>query len=1226
MSDAVSPTLKRLNIKQANVFSLETAVIQNELSGVSQLNRTSKTIYFPNEQGELIAYMVSEKSILSPELAAKYPAIKSYSGYSLRDNRNKIRFSLSHNGIEAMVTHAGKKRTSFLQKDSPDGKRYIMYNRDSEKTSDTNFICSTKAEIESSKGPSTARIVDDQLLRKYRIAVSATGEYTQFHGGTVADALAAINATLTRVNVVFETDLAVTLELVANNDEVIFTDPATDPYDGNLNTQTQNTLTSTIGELNYDVGHLFHEDNDNGNAGFIGSVCRANQKGSAFSSALNPQGDKFDLDFVAHEIGHQFGANHTWSFESEGTQVQAEPASGTTIMGYAGIVPGDDVAPNGDDYFHYYSILQIFQYLQTTSCAVTTPLSNTPPVITPGGNYIIPKSTAFVLTGNATDVDAGDVLTYAWEQTDDGIITTSNFGPDRPNGANFRSQKPALSPERYFPKLSEVMQGNLTQTNPPINSAWESVSNIERDLNFALTVRDNASGGGQVVSDLVRVSVLNGAGPFTVNSQAASETYTAGTIQTVSWNVANTNATPINAQMVNIYLSTDGGVSFPLTLAEDVINDGEQDIIIPGTATTEARIMVKASDNIFFAVNTTDFTIEESQLVLNFNGLDFEVCQPDDLVIPFIYETYSGFSEEATFSATGAPAGLGIVFAPATATANNTAVNITISNTDAVAAGNYPISIIATSATATKSIPINLSIYEPVFTDVSLSVPANGATDVSLGQQLEWLPDTSYSSYDVEIATDVNFNSIVESVNVIANSYLAANLLAATTYYWRVKPRNICGEGTFGSPFSFTTIAQNCESILATGLPMTISSLGTPTVISKLTFINDLEIADVNVSVELSHSFLADLVISLTSPAGTTVILTSNSCGELTDIDAVFDHEGSNFVCAGTPGISGIVKPLGSLASFNGESTLGEWTLQISDTAPADGGQLNAFALEICAEGEFRPDDDGDGVFDDGDDLCLNTPPDTEVDTNGCPVFRFPPENFTVAIQSESCRGSNDGNINIAAAQTMDYSITIDGNGVAINDDFTDTYTADNLMAGTYAVCITGTDGTNTFEPFCFEAVVTEPDQLGVSSVVSPTGLQAVLTLSGSDLYNIELNGILTQVFESEVVLDLKDGVNILKVTTNLPCQGNYEEQIFVSDEPIIYPNPFSQGPTVLLGREVNRVEVAVHTMNGRLIKKSNYTVSGIEIDLNLNELPSGMYFISIRGEGIQSSHKIIRR
>lgn len=1225
ITSATSSTLKQLNIRQARAYTLETALIRKELSQISQQNGRQKIVYFPNEFGQQIGYVVAEKSVLSPALAAKYPAIKSYWGYAQDNRHDKIYFSLSHNGIEAMMVDANQ-GNSFLQKTSHEDNKYLLYNRQDEISAESNFICSTRAELEKDANLFTAKLADDQLLRTYRIAVSATGEYTQFHGGTVADALAAINATLTRVNVVFEADLAVNLQLVANTDAVIYTDPATDPYDGNLNTQVQNTITANIGAANYDVGHLFHRAADNGNSGFIGSVCVDNQKGSAFASALIPQGDRFDLDYVAHELGHQFGANHTWSFDNEGTLVQAEPGSGTTIMGYAGIAQEDNVALNGDDYFHYYSILQIAQYLETTSCAVTAALTNTPPVITPTGDFIIPRSTAFVLTGTATDVDTGDVLTYAWEQIDDGLVTSSNFGPNRPNGANFRSQKPSTSMARYFPKLAEVVQGNLTQSNPTVNTAWETVSDVAREFNFALTVRDNATGGGQVVSDLSKIDVVNSAGPFSVSSQATAETYDAGTTQTISWDVANTNKSPVNAQLVDIFLSTNGGSSFPVILAEDVMNDGEHEIIVPGTATVAGRIMVKASNNIFFAVNSSDFTINASEVVLDFQALEYEVCQPDDLAIPFTYETYLGFNETVTFELVGGPPGLGAVFTPATATDNDTDIILDISNTAAVPLGSYPVTVRASSASVTKDLELTLNIFDAVFTDVVLTTPANNATEVSMFADLQWELQAGATAYELEIATDPGFSNVVEMATVNTNSYLPENTMSETTYYWRVKPENSCGEGTFGTVFSFTTIEVNCKTIMATGLPVTISSTGTPTVTKGITFLNDLLITDVNVGLDIEHSFLGDLVISLTSPAGTTVLLTSNSCDDLTDIDAVFDDQGGNFSCGGTPGINGTIQPLGALSSFNGESLLGQWILEIRDTAPADGGQLIEFNLEICGEGAFRPDDDGDGVFDDGDDLCLNTPAGMEVDTDGCPVFRFPSDNFTVAIQSVSCIGNNDGIISITATQSMDYMLSVSGGGITIDDSFTDNYEIPNLTEGTYSVCITGNDGTNDFEPFCFDAVVSQPEPLGVISVLDPSSLQATLNLSGSASYTIELNGMAMQVAQSEVVLDLKSGINTLKISTDLPCQGTYDEQIFISEDPVVYPNPFKEGPTVFLGNIVGMAEVTVHAMNGRLIKSVRYNLNGSELQLDLNELPSGMYLLGIKAEGIRSSHKVIKR
>lgn len=1223
-----SPSLSNADVSKVKVFQLDQVSLYKELSSVSTLKNDNGIVYFPDIKGKLRGFKISENAVLSPELAKKYPDIKSYSGYSLDGKKDRIRFSISHRGVQSMIVHAGSEKTTFMEKVLDEGSTYVVYDRSLHSKLDSEFICFTESAIEKGIEGSALKLVDDQNLRKYRLAISATGEYTQFHGGTIADALAAINATLTRVNQVFETDLGVTLELIANTDLVIFEDPDTDPYGGNLNSEVQSTLTSTIGEANYDVGHLFHEDTDGGNAGFIGSVCRDNQKGSAYAAALNPQGDIFDLDFVAHELGHQFGANHTWSFQSEGTLVQAEPGTGTTIMGYAGIIPGENVAPDGDDYFHYYSIFQIIEYLQTTSCGELTPLANNPPVINPIGDYIIPKGTPFVLRGNATDPDTTDVLTYAWEQIDDGIVTTANFGPDNPSGANFRSLRPTTDTDRYFPKLSEVIQGNLTQTNPPINSAWETVSNVERQMNFALTVRDNAAGGGQVASELVKIDVISSAGPFVVTSQNTAETYTAGSVQTISWDVANTNKTPINMQEVDIFLSTDGGLSFPILVATAVPNDGSHEVIIPGNSTTTARFMVKSIDNVFFSINSTDFVIEDSEVILNFADLNYDVCEPNDLIVPFIYETYLGFNEEVTFSALGMPLGLTAVFEPATSTDNNTPVSITFSNTDLVAPGEYPVNITATSLSLTKDVTLNITINDANFSDVVLQTPINASTGVGLQQQLIWELDSLYSAYDLEIASDVLFTSVIESANdIIFNTYLPQNLQEETTYFWRVKPKNSCGEGTFGPPFSFTTISISCDIEIAKDVPVEISSIGTPTVTSKITFLNDLPITDVNVGLDLEHTFLADLIISITSPQGTEVILTSNSCGELENIDAVFDDDGDPFVCSsGGVAISGTVSPLGSLATFNGESSFGEWILTVADTAPADGGTINNFFLEICGEGELRPDDDEDGVFDDGDDLCLGTAPGTEVNTDGCPVFRFAPDNFNLVIESESCITNDNGSFEITAVMSMDHTVNVLGNGLNITEDFLKAYKLEDLAAGTYTVCINGTDGVNNFEEICFDVVINEPEPLGVSSVVSIETQQTVLTFSGAQLYNIELNGSLIQTEAPEIVLDLKQGLNTLKVSTNLPCQGTYDETVYIPAVPVLYPNPVIESLNIFLGGTVDPVDITIFASDGRLISNHKYDGDEDTVVLDFIELPSGLYYVIIKGGISKGTYKVLKR
>ena len=1208
---------------KGKAFTLRTEKFTDNLDALKDFKSPQRIIYLPNAEGDIIPFEMQKHATFHPLLAEKYPKIASYVGQSL-DRKYRVRLSTSHKGIQSMIIRMDDHQTSFMEPVSEKNDTYVVYTKHN--SAKDEFTCETE-KLKQDVQKTLVLLVDNQTLRRFRIAVTTSSEYTDYHGGTVADALAAINATLTRVNEVFETDIGVTLELVANNDEIIFTNADPDPFTGNLNAQAQNILTTIIGEANYDVGHLFDRaqpGQDNGNAGFIGSVCRDNQKGSAFASGFIPEGDVFDLDFVAHELGHQFGANHTWSFESEGTGVQAEPASGTTIMGYAGIVPGNDVQPNGDDYLHHNSIVQIRNYLETVSCGTDVPLTNAPPTVTPIGDFIVPKGTAFALEGIANDTDVGDVLTYTWEQLDDGVVTTSTFGPDNPVGANFRSLPPATDPIRYFPRLSRVVQGSLTQTNPPINGTWETVSNIQRDLSFALTVRDNALGGGQVISDILEVKVVNSAGPFSVTSQAAGEIYAAGSAQTITWDVANTDIFPVNAQTVDILLSTDGGSTFPIVLLEDTLNDGTEEILLPGNITSTGRIMVKAHDNVFFAVNGSNFTIEAAEVVLDFENLSYQVCQPDDLIIPFVYQTFNGFNETSTFSA-DVPPGLTASFSPNQATTNNTPVDFTLSGTNNVTPGEYTITVRATSASQTVEVDLNVAVQDTSFPSVTLLNPVDTASDVSLGTELLWQLDINFSAYDVEIATDVGFANVVETATVFSGKYKTNMLQPETTYFWRVRPGNGCGLGVFGPPFTFTTVPVNCQSKNSGDTPISISQAGISTETAVVQFVEDLQVADVNVSVDLDHTFVGDLVINLISPAGTKVALLANTCGDLNNIDASFDDNGVDITCSGNPVISGTVRPIGDLSAFNGESTLGNWTLEVSDTAPGDGGALQTFSLEICVEGDFRPDADGDGVFDDGDDLCLGTPQGVEVDATGCPVNRLPSDNFLVQIESETCRGNNDGFVQITTSNSaLMYSAVLDDGSSTRDLDFSESGIFAGLSAGTYTLCITATDGMVNFQETCFDIQITEPEPLSVfalqeSNVVS-------LTLGGASLYNVELNGLVTQTENTGIQLDLKEGLNTLKVFTNLPCQGTYSATFVVGSIGILYPNPVGEETRLFLNEQTGDVNIKVFSTTGSLVMEDDEKVDGNELVLDFSGLATGTYYLRVEGEGYKEVFKMAKR
>jgi len=276
---------------------------------------------------------------------------------------------------------------------------------------------------------------DDGKLRTVRLALSNTGEYSAYFGGTKAGALAGMVNTLTRVNGVFEKDFGVQLILIGNNDSVIYTDPLTDPYSdytskSNWRSELKLNLTSTIALANFDIGHLFGMSGVNassGDAGCIGCVCSDFNKGAGYTCA-NPisfSGDSFDIDFVAHELGHQLGATHTFTQATEtGSGAQMEPGSGSTIMSYAGSTT-KDVQVNSDAYFHAISIQQVTNNFKNKTCPVQIVTGNAVPVVNAGLDYVIPKGTPFQLTGSANDANTDDVLTYSWEQMDLGNALAS---------------------------------------------------------------------------------------------------------------------------------------------------------------------------------------------------------------------------------------------------------------------------------------------------------------------------------------------------------------------------------------------------------------------------------------------------------------------------------------------------------------------------------------------------------------------------------------------------------------------------------------------------------------------------------------------------------------------------------------------------------------------------------------------------------------------------------
>lgn len=611
---------ENINLPIEELYTVDFYSLKKQLNSAALrgTNHTPIIVYVPTSEGKIERFSVYHAPVMDEEIENTYE-LYSYAGIGIDDTNKYIRFSISPNQFNSMIMD----NTGIIQLIDPyttDGEVYSVRIRKENIFND--FNCNTVDEINSEESSSYKIISGDRKFRTYRLALSVTGEYTQHFGG-VTGALQQINITLTRVNGILEKDLAVNLKMI-NNISLIYEDPNTDPYSDsslmdNWNMELQKTLTALVGEDNYDIGHLFGGNGGGGNAGCIGCICvsplmdrngipTSVGKGSGITSPSNnnPSGDHFDIDYVAHELGHQLGANHTFSCWLENTGVNIEPGSGSTIMGYAGITSAN-VQLSSDAYFHSASIQQINRNLQRKTCGTINQIPNHPPVVNVGPSSVtIPIGTRFYLDAEGTTDPDGDELTFCWEQIDNARKNVIRVDSSQRSGPIFRSFLPTSSTRRYFPSLT-------TDSYSP--NTWETVSNVKRVLNFTVTVRDNNPNKPQTKIVTKEVLVSDSGGPFIATFPTADYIAKKGSSIKVAWNVANTTAQPFNTQYVNISLVTDEGQTIT-PLADHIPNSGNATVDLPADLVAKkAKIMIEASNNIYFAL-TEYFSIGyESEVI-----------------------------------------------------------------------------------------------------------------------------------------------------------------------------------------------------------------------------------------------------------------------------------------------------------------------------------------------------------------------------------------------------------------------------------------------------------------------------------------------------------------------------------------------------------------------------------------------------------------------------------
>lgn len=1134
-------------------------------------------IQMPHPDGSMVDYFVVESPVMHPNLQARYPDIRSFKLWNPNNPSQNGRMDYSPNGVNAIFTSAEGKVLIQPYATEQSEFHYVSYLDSADFSEDiSDFVCGHESHDEHNQDVEYLKeLIPTEIrgelrngqpvdLRIFDLALACTGEFAQVHGSTMGSVMAAFNTALNTVNEIFEREVAVRLQLIENNDQLIWLDPLTDPYfnanlGGQLLGQNADAINNTAGipSSSYDLGHVFTGGCLDVGGVVSGLACtNGKDRGVTCHSSSNVIG--VALRIMTHEIAHQFTAAHTWSncpgiLEQLASGSAYEPGSGTTIMSYAGSCGNQNIQFGEDHYYHVRSLEQYMTFTRedntTEGCETIVPTSNNEPALSLNyeNGFYIPISTPFELSVEATD-EENDNLTYCWEQYNLGPLT--ELGNPIGNSPTFRSFPPSSSPTRVFPRLGVLLQNE--------SESVEVLPTYNRDLAFRCTVRDNNPEAGGTVWEQVDFKATESAGPFLVSyPNTTDEVWEAGDFIEVTWDVANTNNNIVNCQFVNIRLSTDFGNTYPIILSENTLNDGSEFITVPvdAVANNRARIKVEAANNIFFDISNENFDIvEPSQpgYTLTPSPSSQQVCLPDIATVDLSTASILAFENPIQLEIIdGLPEG-----AIASFSANNLIPSessiLSIDMTNVTVPGTYDVTIRAISMdTDTAFRTINFVVVSNDFSDLSLSFPEDGVGDIILGTDFDWTPSANSLFYDFELADHASFaeqdikariyGTTATEYQLDPNTILEENEL----YYWRVRPINECGPGPWSIPSAFHTSSVACEETQSDDVPIPLSGTGLPTIESSLFVEESGIISDVNIPfLRASYQPVNSIRIILESPAETQVVLFDQNCGNTVNFRLGFDDEApSTIQCPPDDAI--VNQPVGNLSDFIGENTFGEWKLimQVVTSGFGGGGGLDEWNIEFCAS------------LDPKDPFLINNE-----------TLEVPPGEETTITTSNLEVQDEDND-----ATELRYNlVTLPQHGTLRKGDFTlettgATFTQQGINIGTILYQHDGSDTTEDFFYFTVE------DQTG--------------------------GWLTTQRFN--IIIDEGAVVNTVAPIAEA--------------EFLLYPNPAKNELFVELLQGTNDdIQVSLLNVQGQLISTNTYSSTSNRIKLDVSNLASGVYLVSV--------------
>ncbi len=736
----------------------------------------------PMPDGRMAAFRVWESPVMEPGLANKFPGIKTFAGQGIDDPYATVRFDYNPSfGFSAQILSVNGDVYIDPFERGNTAQCISYYTKDNGRQVSLNCKTTIAAAERTAENAERGYCRGAQLYT-FRLAISCTGEYATAvcapAAPTVPATMAAIVTTINRVNGVYEKELAMRFLLVANNEMIVFTNSATDPFTNNnedlLVNENQVATDNVIGFANYDVGQVFSTGNNS--KATLYAVCNQVNKAKNACGLLNPTGDMYDIGRVAHNLGHSFGAidshnSNDVSCTGGGASAGFEPGSGTTIMSVAGTCGPDNIQPMPAPYFHSLSFNSITEFLQTSpvpACRNIINTGNNPPRIIAlfGSGSYIPINTPFTLNATATD-DDGDAITYSWEEKDNGISGAWNTGATSLTRPLFKSRVPKTTALRTFPDMAVILAGY--PSNPPAlqdGLKGETLPAVTRTMLFGLTIRDNRAGGGGVMNDEnncsstilpYEVYSVATAGPFKVILPDGGENWSSNSQQTIIWNVAGTDLVPINTAFVNILLSTDGGLTYPFTLATNLANNGFAVVTMPNLTTSIARVKVEAVGNIYFDISNSNFSISASPTGFEFTAPALQtVACPGPSSVQYSLGTISngGYTTAVALNATGVPAGATISFGTNPVVPGNTSL-VTLNNINLVPNGLYYITVTGISGSINRSRVLALKVQNGAAP--AITVQPVSQTDCEGGSVTFNVVSPSAISNQWQLSTDGGF-------------------------------------------------------------------------------------------------------------------------------------------------------------------------------------------------------------------------------------------------------------------------------------------------------------------------------------------------------------------------------------------------------------------------------------------------------------------------------------